>query len=64
MELPARSSAAPISYLADGRQYVVLAVGGGAEILMGDDEFRAPQREVSGIIDFSSCTETRFRARQ
>ena len=29
MELPARSSSAPISYLADGRQYIVLAVGGG-----------------------------------
>ncbi len=31
MELPARSSSAPISYLADGRQYIVLAVGGGAD---------------------------------
>ena len=29
MELPARSSSAPISYLAGGRQYIVLAVGGG-----------------------------------
>ena len=31
MELPARSSSAPISYLAGGRQYIVLAVGGGAD---------------------------------
>ena len=31
MALPARSSSAPISYMADGRQYVVLAVGGGAD---------------------------------
>ena len=29
MELPARSSSAPVSYLADGRQYIALAVGGG-----------------------------------
>ena len=29
MELPARSSAAPITYLADGVQYIVIAVGGG-----------------------------------
>ena len=29
--LPARSSSAPISYLAGGRQYVVLAVGGGGD---------------------------------
>ncbi len=33
------------------------------EILMGDDEFRALQRELAGIIDFVSCTETRFRER-
>jgi quinoprotein glucose dehydrogenase len=29
MELPARSSAAPITYLASGTQYIVLAIGGG-----------------------------------
>ena len=33
------------------------------EILMGDDEFRAMQQEMAGVIDFSSCTETRYRAR-
>ncbi len=33
------------------------------EILMGDDEFRALQQRTAGVIDFSSCTETRFRAR-
>ena len=27
--LPARSSSAPITYLAGGRQYIVLAIGGG-----------------------------------
>ncbi len=31
MELPARSSSASISYLADGKQYIVIAVGGGDE---------------------------------
>ncbi len=34
-----------------------------SEILMGDDEFRALQRELAGVIDFVSCTETRFRER-
>jgi len=29
MDLPARSSAAPITYLADGTQFIVLAIGGG-----------------------------------
>ena len=29
MELPARSSSAPITYLADDRQYIVMAIGGG-----------------------------------
>jgi quinoprotein glucose dehydrogenase len=29
MDLPARSSAAPMTYLIDGRQFVVLAIGGG-----------------------------------
>ncbi len=29
MELPARSSSAPITYLAGGTQYIVLAIGGG-----------------------------------
>ena len=33
------------------------------EILMGDEEFRAMQQEMAGVIDFSSCTETRYRAR-
>ena len=33
------------------------------EILMGDDEFRALQQKMAGVIDFSSCTETRYRAR-
>ena len=33
------------------------------EILMGDDEFRALQREMLGVIDFVSCTETQFRER-
>ena len=33
------------------------------EILMGDDEFRALQQRMAGVIDFSSCTETRHRAR-
>ena len=33
------------------------------EILMGDEEFRALQQEMAGVIDFSSCTETRYRAR-
>ena len=32
------------------------------EILMGDEEFRAMQQTMAGIIDFSSCTETRYRA--
>ena len=30
-DLPAKSSAAPITYMLDGRQYIVIAVGGGAE---------------------------------
>ena len=34
-----------------------------SEILMGDDEFRVLQRRMQGIIDFVSCTETRFRER-
>jgi hypothetical protein len=34
-----------------------------SEILMGDDEFRALQREMLGVIDFVSCTETQFRER-
>ncbi len=29
MDLPARSAAAPITYLVDGKQYIVLAIGGG-----------------------------------
>ena len=29
MDLPARSSSAPITYLAGGTQYIVLAIGGG-----------------------------------
>ena len=33
------------------------------EILMGDEDFRALQRRMAGVIDFSSCTETRFRER-
>ena len=33
------------------------------EILMGDEEFRAMQQTMAGVIDFSSCTETRYRAR-
>ena len=33
------------------------------EILMGDEDFRAMQQTMAGIIDFSSCTETRYRAR-
>lgn len=33
------------------------------EILMGDEEFRALQQRTAGVVDFSSCTETRFRAR-
>ena len=33
------------------------------EILMGDDEFRAQQQKMAGVIDFGSCTETRYRAR-
>ena len=32
-------------------------------ILLGDDEFRAIQRQVAEAIDFGSCTDTRFRAR-
>ena len=34
-----------------------------SEILMGDDEFRNLQRELAGVIDFVSCTETQFRER-
>ena len=34
------------------------------EILMGDQEFRALQRRMQGIVDFVSCTETRFRERR
>ena len=30
---------------------------------MGDDEFRAQQQKMAGVIDFGSCTETRYRAR-
>ena len=33
------------------------------EILLADDEFRALQRKTAAVIDFGSCTETRFRAR-
>ena len=33
------------------------------EILMADEEFRALQRRMQGIVDFNSCTETRFRER-
>ena len=32
-------------------------------ILSGDDDFRALQRTVAEVIDFSSCTDTQFRAR-
>ena len=31
MELPSQFHAAPISYLVDGKQYIVLAVGGGGD---------------------------------
>ena len=34
-----------------------------SEILMGDGEFRTLQREMLGVIDFVSCTETQFRER-
>ena len=34
-----------------------------SEILMGNDEFRTLQRRMQGIVDFVSCTETRFRER-
>ena len=34
------------------------------EILMGDQEFRALQRRMQGIVDFVSCTETQFRERR
>ena len=34
------------------------------EILMGDQEFRALQRRMQGIVDFVSCTETEFRERR
>ena len=34
------------------------------EILMGNQEFRALQRRMQGIVDFGSCTETRFRERR
>lgn len=34
-----------------------------SEILMGDDEFRALQREIANVVDFVSCTETQFRER-
>ena len=34
------------------------------EILMGNQEFRALQRRMQGIVDFVSCTETRFRERR
>jgi quinoprotein glucose dehydrogenase len=30
-DLPAKSSAAPITYMLDGKQYIVLAIGGGGE---------------------------------
>ncbi len=33
------------------------------DILMADEEFRALQEKTRGVIDFSSCTETRFRVR-
>ncbi len=33
------------------------------EILMGDREFRDLQQQMAGVVDFSSCTETRYRAR-
>ena len=33
------------------------------EILMGDEEFRALQQKTAGVIDFVSCTETRYRPR-
>jgi quinoprotein glucose dehydrogenase len=29
IELPARSSSAPITYLAHGKQFIVMAIGGG-----------------------------------
>ena len=32
-------------------------------ILLGDDDFEALQRKVAEVIDFSSCTDTQFRAR-
>lgn len=34
-----------------------------AEILMGDEEFRALQQKLQRVMDFSTCTETRFRER-
>ncbi len=33
------------------------------DILMADEEFRALQEKTRGVIDFSTCTETRFRKR-
>ena len=33
------------------------------EILMADEEFRTLQRRMQEIVDFGSCTETRFRER-
>lgn len=33
------------------------------EILLADEEFRALQRKIAEVVDFGSCTETRFRAR-
>ena len=33
------------------------------EILMGDEEFRDLQQKIAGVVDFGSCTETRFRER-
>lgn len=32
------------------------------EILLADEEFRALQRKTAEVVDFGSCTETRFRA--
>ena len=34
-----------------------------ADILMADEEFSALQLDMLGIVDFTRCTETRFRER-
>ncbi|MCY3928142.1 MAG: PQQ-binding-like beta-propeller repeat protein [Acidobacteria bacterium] len=52
-ELPARSRAAPMTYLHEGRQYIVVATGGGRHGLRKDQEpdalvaFALPERSTS-----------------